>query len=142
MGTFSLATLVYSVAILGPLMLLFGPWLAGRLSESPLTTHYTTFALYTIPLACLSGAFFLLCRPVFEALQQGRPGLLMAALRYLVLTAPLAWLGMRTAAHLGQPELYGLIAGTLAAAALPSAAFYLWLRVVLREAEEREAARP
>lgn len=127
----SLGAALYSVIFVGPVMLLTASWIAGRLSESAITARYTAFALRTVPLTCLAGALFLLCRPVFEAMQRGRPGLVMAILRYLVLTGPLAWLGMRVAARLGQPELFGLIAGTLAAAALASAIFYAWLRSVL-----------
>ena len=55
----------------------------------------------------------------------------MALVRYVLLTAPLAWLGMILAAELGQPALYGLLVGTLAAGALSSAAFYVWLRSTL-----------
>ena len=65
-------------------------------------------------------------RPVFEAQNRGRPGLLMAALRYLVLTGPLAWAGMRGAEWLGAPVLLGLIAGLLAAAGASSALFLGW----------------
>jgi Na+-driven multidrug efflux pump len=113
-------------------MLAIAPRLAGLLSESDLTLRYATFALQTVPLACFLGAPFLLCRPVFEAMQRGRPGLVMALIRYVALTGPLAWLGMAAAQRLGQPPLNGLIVGTLAAGAISSAGFYLWLRSALR----------
>jgi Na+-driven multidrug efflux pump len=124
----NLASAVYSLAVLGPILVLSARWIASRLTESPITTEYTAFAIQAAPLACLTTVPFLLCRPVFEAMQRGRPGLVMAIVRYVVLTGPLAWLGMISATRLGQPELYGLIAGTLVAAAISSAAFYLWLR--------------
>ena len=129
---------VYSLAVVGPLMLLAAPWIAERLAESELTAVYTTFALQTVPLACLAGSLFLLCRPVFEALNQGRPGLIMAVFRYLVLTWPLAWGGLRLAEQLGHPEIYGLVVGLLIAAAVSSLVFYLWLRAALEAAVPRQ----
>jgi len=134
------ANAVYSLVIVGPLMFFGGPWIAQRLAESPLTADYTQVALRFVPPACLVGAPFLLCRPVFEAMQQGRPGLIMALLRYLVLTAPLAWAGLLLARQLGTPELYGLISGLLAAAAISSGLFGLWLRQALSASERQRAA--
>jgi Na+-driven multidrug efflux pump len=128
------ATAAYAVLVVGPLTALLAPWLAARLAESPLTREYTTFAMYTVPLACLLGAMFLLCRPVFEALNRGRPGLLMAALRYLVLTAPFALGGMQVARSLDRPPLYGMIVGLLAVAAISSSIFYAWTRGALARA--------
>jgi Na+-driven multidrug efflux pump len=128
-----LATLAYSLLALGPTMLVVSPWLAGQLSESPLTRQYATFALRTVPLACFAGALFLLCRPVFEAMNRWKPGLAMAGLRYLVLTVPLAWAGVTIANRLGHEPLYGLIGGLLVTAALSSTVFALWLRTALRE---------
>jgi len=124
----NLASSVYSLALLGPILGLSATWIATRLTESPITTEFTAFAIRAAPLACLTTVPFLLCRPVFEAMQRGRPGLVMAIVRYVVLTGPLAWLGMISAARMGQPELYGLIAGTLVAAAISSTVFYVWLR--------------
>jgi Na+-driven multidrug efflux pump len=131
-GQATVATALYSLLIVGPLMLAAAPWLARLLAESDLTARYAAFALRTVPLTCFLGAPFLLCRPVFEAMQRGRPGLVMALVRYVALTGPFAWLGMVSAQGLGQPPLYGLIAGTLAAGAVSSAVFYAWLRSALR----------
>jgi Na+-driven multidrug efflux pump len=133
-------TAAYSVAVLAPAMLAISPWLAASLSESPITTTCATFALWLVPLACLTSAPFMLCRPVFEAMNRGRPGLLMAALRYIVLAAPLAWGGMQAAEHLGQQPLYGLIIGLLVASSAASAVFYLWLRSALPSPKSKTAA--
>ena len=130
-----IATGIYALLVVGPFALLAAPWIARELAETPQTLQYTEFAIRLAPLACLTGAPFLLARPVFEAMQQGRPGLIMALVRYLVLTAPFAWLGMVAADRWGQPALYGLLVGTLLAAAISSAAFYVWLRSLLREFE-------
>lgn len=129
-----LATTAYSIAVVGPLMLLTAPTLAEWLSETPLTTEYATFALRLVPLACFLGGPFLLCRPVFEGMQRGTPGLVMATFRYVVLTAPVAWWGMRVAGDMDHPGLYGLIIGLLGVAALTSGAFLVWLIAALPSA--------
>ncbi len=122
------ASTLYSVLIVGPLLVWAAPWLARALSESTTTARYATFAIRTVPLSCLAGALFLMARPVFEAHGRGQPGLIMAVVRYVILTGPLAWAGLWLARTTGHPELYGLLAGLLAAGAISSAAFSLWLR--------------
>jgi len=127
----AIVSMVYSVLIMGPLMLLFGGRLAGWLSETPITSVYTTFGLHVVPLASLLAAPFILCRPVFEAMGRGRPGLAMAILRYVGLTLPAAYGGMELARRLGQPELYGILLGLVAVGAITSLVFSIWLRVTL-----------
>ena len=130
----NLANGLYCLLIVGPLMVFAGPWIARSLSEQASTAAFATFALYLVPIACLSGSLFLLCRPVFEAMDRGRPGLVMAVLRYVVFTAPMAWLGIVIARSWDRPALYGLLIGLLAAAALSSAVFYVWLDRALCQA--------
>ena len=125
------ATAVYCVGLLTPLLVPAAPWIASRLTESSVTAEFAVFGIRLVPLACLATTPFLLCRPVFEALQRGTPGLVMAILRYVVLTAPLAYGGMVLAGNMAQPEIYGVMCGSLVAAALSSAAFYVWLRAAL-----------
>jgi Na+-driven multidrug efflux pump len=107
------------------------PWLSESLAESPRTTEYAVFALFTVPFACLLGSVFLLCRPVFEAMGRGRPGLLMASLRYGVLMLPLAWSGMHMAETRGYPAIDGLVVALLVASAVSSLVFYVWMRRAL-----------
>ena len=136
------ASFAYTALFVAPAMWLLAPWLARSLAESALTADYTRFALRTVPLACLTGSLFLLCRPVFEAMNRGRPGLAMATLRYLLLTGPLAWAGLHVAERLGYAPIHGLIVGMLAAAAVPSGLFYLWMRAALAmSAPSRSAAK-
>jgi Na+-driven multidrug efflux pump len=137
-----LAAAAYAVLLVGPGMLLAARPLADALAESALTARYAAFALRLVPLAVLVGTPFLLCRPIFEGLGRGVPGLAVASLRYLVLTAPLAWLGMRAGALLGEPPLYGLLVGTLAAAAVASAVFLGWMNAALRELEAAPSGEP
>jgi Na+-driven multidrug efflux pump len=106
--------------------------LATAFSSSPLTSEHATFALRMVPFACLASLPFFLCRPAFEGMGQGRPGLYAAVLRYLVLTAPAAWLGMQAAEALGRPAFQGLVVALVVAAALTSALFLAWMRAALR----------
>jgi Na+-driven multidrug efflux pump len=136
-----LAAAIYALAVLGPVLVLAAPALASGLTESPLTARYTTFALRAAPVACLVSSPFLLCRPVFEAMGRGRPGLLLALLRCFALTVPLACAGLQLAEAHGRAPLYGLIAGTLLAGAVASSVFLLWLRSAL-SAGAGEGGRP
>jgi Na+-driven multidrug efflux pump len=124
----TVAGVAYCVFLVTPSLILFGPAIAHALAESPLTAELTRVSLALCPLACLAMIPFQICRPAFEGLQRGRPGLVMAVLRYVVLTVPSALAGMSVARSLGQPILYGLIAGLIAASAVSSAVFLVWLR--------------
>ncbi len=126
------AGLVYA-AVAAPLLWLLAAPLAAQLSRSPVTQAYAVFALRLVPLGTLVSLSIFLCRPVFEGLGRGRPGLVMALLRYVVLAAPAAWLGLKLGSAAGIPGLYGLLLGQLVAAALTSAAFLIWVRRVLAE---------
>jgi len=136
-----LAVALYSVVLVAPIVLPLAPHLAASLAESDVTRRYTEFALRMVPLGCLGGAMFLLCRPVFEAMGRAWPGLVMAGLRYLVLTLPLGWGGMWLFARLGLEPLHGLIVGLLATAAVSSLVFELWVARALagRLARARDA---
>ena len=59
----------------------------------------------------------------------------MALLRYGVLSFPLAWIGMRVAATLGDPMIHGLIVGLRYASGVASAVFYFWMREALSACE-------
>jgi MATE family, multidrug efflux pump len=135
-----LVAVVYCIGLVTPAMLIGGPWLARALAESPLTAELATVALALCPLACLAMVPFTLCRPAFEGLQRGRPGLTMAVLRYAILTIPFAFAGMNLAHVLGRPPLYGLLAGLICASGLASAVFIIWMRGFLGRLEALESA--
>ena len=126
-----LVAAVYCAVVVAPAMILGGPALAHALAESPVTAELTRVALWLVPLGCLTLVPFQLCRPAFEGLQRGWPGLAMAILRYLVLTIPCAVLGKQAAHALGQPALYGLVAGLILTSGISSAIFLEWLRRTL-----------
>ena len=130
------AATVYCVGLVTPAMLLCGRRLAHALAESPQTADLGTVALAFCPLACLAMIPFALCRPAFEGLQRGRPGLTMAAVRYVLLTIPCALAGMQAAGLSGQPVLYGLIGGLIVSSSIASIIFLAWLRRALRRLED------
>ncbi|MGH9797615.1 MAG: hypothetical protein ACRD5D_05600, partial [Candidatus Polarisedimenticolia bacterium] len=129
----NVAAVFYCVFLVTPSLLLGGGWLAHALAEAELTARLTRVALWICPLACVAGIPFFLCRPAFEGLRRGRPGLIMALLRYAVLTAPCAFAGLRMASALGAPPLYGLLLGLVTATGLASLVFQAWLRRVVRD---------
>ena len=131
----SLSAVAYCIGLVTPAMILGGPRLARALAESPLTAQLASAALAMCPLACLAMIPFILCRPAFEGLQRGRPGLVMAVLRYAVLTIPCAFGGMRAAHALGKPALYGLLAGLIIASGIASTVFFIWMQRLLSRLE-------
>ena len=133
----SLAAVAYAVALVAPAAVLGGPHLARVLAKSPVTEGLTQGALLFCPLGCLASIPFLLCRPAFEGLQRGRPGLVMAVLRYLVLTVPCGFSGMAVARLVGRHEVYGLLAGLIVASATASLIFLVWMRRTLAQVEGR-----
>jgi Na+-driven multidrug efflux pump len=131
----SLIAAVYCVVIVAPAIVLFGPALAHMLAESAVTADLTRGALLLAPLACLAFIPFQLYRPAFEGLHRGRPGLVVAIIRYLILTAPCGLLGMLGAGRLGIPALFGLLVGLIVASALTSGIFMIWYGRTLQEVE-------
>jgi len=127
------AGVVY-VALVAPILFLLAPPLARHLSGSAVTIAYLIPALRVVPLAALVASPFFLCRPVFEGMGRGRPGLTMSVLRYAVLAAPAAVTGLRLAPALHVSEVLGLVYGLMAAAAVSSLVFLFWTRKALIDA--------
>ena len=97
------------------------------------TQALATFAIrWGTPLGALTAVPFILCRPAFEALQRGAPGLIMAVIRYALLSAPLAFLGAHVAREAGRSPFHGLIAGLIVGTGLVSCVFVAWLVRTLR----------
>ena len=132
-GAFKLA-LAYVVLIAAPLCYFGSAPLARLLAEGETTQRLAGFAVrYGTPLGALCSVPFILCRPAFEALQRGAPGLVMAFARYVLLAAPLALLGAFAARRLGHEPFFGLIAGLVIGSGLTSIAFMAWLARTLHE---------
>jgi Na+-driven multidrug efflux pump len=130
-----LVATIYCVVIIAPAFVLGGPAVARMLAESAVTADLTRGALLLAPLACLTLIPFQLYRPVFEGLHRGRPGLVVAVIRYLILTAPCGLLGMLGADALLVPPLFGLLVGLIVASGLTSAIFTIWYGRTLQEVE-------
>ncbi len=131
----ALSMTVYTVLIVAPLTLVSSGWIARSLTESATSADFTAVILKLVPISCLLGAPFLFCRPVFEGMQKGRPGLIAAAIRYLGLTLPLAWGGILISQSIDAHPLYGLIGGLLVASLLTSGLLLVWLGKTLKHAE-------
>ncbi len=127
------AGILYAL-VTAPVLYLSAPALAAALANEPLTRELAAGGIRLVPLVCLASLPFFLCRPAFEGMGQGRPGLVLAVLRYVVLTAPCAWIGTHVAEGIGVPGLYGLILGLFCASALTSTIFLAWVRRALRMA--------
>jgi Na+-driven multidrug efflux pump len=119
------------VALAAPVMFVVAPPLARHLSGSPVTLAYLVPALRVVPLGALLAAPFFLCRPVFEGMGRGRPGLTMSVLRYVVLAAPAAVFGLWLAPKLHVSQILGLVGGLMTAAAISSLVFLYWTRNAL-----------
>jgi Na+-driven multidrug efflux pump len=119
------------IAIAAPLLFLTAEALARQLTASPTTFAILVPALRWIPVAAIVAMPFFLCRPVFEGLGRGRPGLILSVLRYVLLAAPAAWWGLRAAEARGISPVLGVAAGVTLASIVSSAAMLLWTRSVL-----------
>lgn len=118
----------FVVVVVVPSTWLGADWVASVLSKGAKTRDLASFAIrYAVPLGALVSIPFILCRPTFEALQRGGPGLVMAFIRYLCLSAPLALLGAHIARSLDQDPFGGLIFGLLSGSLLVSIGFLGWL---------------
>jgi len=125
---------VYAVALL-PVMWAAARPLAAWLTDAPLAEEFATFALRTVPFATLAALPFFLIRPAFEGMGRGQPGLVAAAIRYLLLTAPLVWAGREIAERAGYAGFAGVILGLLAASAVSSLLFLAWIGRALGKVE-------
>lgn len=124
--------MLYGLA-LGPLCALAGEPLARLLGDAPETERLAGFAVrWAAPLFVLVSGPFVLCRPAFEGLQRGFPGLVMAVVRYLLLSAPLGLTGAFVAQSSGRSPLLGLLIGVIVGTAIASAIFAAWLVRTLR----------
>jgi len=130
-----LAGVAYCLLFVTPAVALGGGALARALAESEVTAHLTRVSLWLVPLAALAAVPFQLCRPAFEGMQRGRPGLVMAIVRYVGLTVPFGFGGMLLAQRFEAPPLFGLLAGLIVATALASSIFLVWMRRALRAQE-------
>ncbi len=125
------ASAAYCLLLMTPVLIFAGPPIARALAESDLTRRYATIALWLAPAACLSAIPFFLCRPLFEGMQMAKPGLVIAVMRYCLMTAPFGFLGIRFAPFFGYPAIIGLLLGLIVATALASLTIQVWMNRTL-----------
>ncbi len=114
-------------------------------AEDPAVIDRAANALALLPVAACASVPFMLLRPVFEGLHRPRIGILVSALRFVVLAFPLLAAGVATARAFEYEPLLGLVIGWIAAAALASAvtAFLCFpLRTSLSVPDEPNDERP
>lgn len=121
-----LAGAAYSL-LLAPALWFGARPIAVALTESETARGLAAFGLKAVPVAVLASLSFFLVRPAFEGMGQGRPGLAVAILRYVVLTAPAVWGGVRIAERFGRSGFEGMVVASIVVAALCSVVFVLWI---------------
>lgn len=129
--TASLAALAYCLLFIIPVAWFGAPLLAQGLIESPQAQENAILGLRWLPLGTLLAMPLFLMRPTFEGMQQPRPGLVVAALRTLVLVVPLGALGAQLAPDWGLAVIEGLMLGTAVGAGLASLIMGTWLKRAL-----------
>jgi len=122
------------LAIAAPILYVAAEPIARQVTASPTSLAFLVPALRFVPAGALIAMPFFLCRPVFEGLGLGRPGLVMSLLRYVLLAAPAAWWGVRFAAERGISPVLGVALGVSVASVVSSAAMLLWTRSILSRA--------
>lgn len=117
----------YCLAFVWPVAWFCGPVLADLLFEDPTTNAWTRLGLSILPLAAFATFPIFLVRSTFEGMQRPLPGLVLSAVRTLVLVLPIAWLAMQRARHAGEPEITGAFTGLIVGAGMASCAMYVWV---------------
>ncbi|MEM7245652.1 MAG: MATE family efflux transporter [Acidobacteriota bacterium] len=132
----------HSILLAWPVSVFLSRPLVAAFTDSPQAEDLAARAMLFVAPTCLIALPYSLCRPVFEGLQRGAPGLVIAALRFGLLTIPCAFIGAAWAVRRGWPELLGLIPGLMVAGAIASVVFLAWLLVYFRRCAAESAAPP
>jgi Na+-driven multidrug efflux pump len=133
--TAALAAVAYCLLFIVPVTLFGAPSLADALMESDAAREATILGLRWLPLGTLLALPLFLMRPAFEGMQRPRPGLVIAALRAVVLVVPLGALGAEVAPALGRSVVEGLVIGSALGAGIASLIMSIWLLRFLRAEE-------
>ena len=102
---------IYSLAIVLPMVLLGGPWLAQVLSDTPETRQFARDGMPWVFLGVLVSIPFFLARSTFDGLQRPRPGLIASTIRAFLLFIPGMAVGYTVAVAAGFSPMHGLGAG-------------------------------
>ncbi|MHC4391011.1 MAG: MATE family efflux transporter [Planctomycetota bacterium] len=133
--TMLIASFACVTFLVAPVYFQFAGPIVGYLSNDPATISLSVFSLKIAPLACLAATPMFICRPLFEGMQRSVPGMIAALVRYVGLTLPMGYLGMRIAQANGYGGYQGVIAGLIGASALTSIGFMAFALRAVRGAE-------
>jgi putative MATE family efflux protein len=132
----------YSLLFVLPVTWILRRQLVALFAESATTEELAARAMLAVPIACLVSVPFFACRPIFEGMQEGFPGLAVALLRYVVLTAPSILVGFEIAKALERPCIDGILFGLVSATFVSSLVFLAWMHRSVSRQEARFAATP
>ena len=102
---------VYSLALVLPMVIFGGPWLARALSETPATRQFAEDGMLWVFVGVLVSIPFFLARSTFDGLQRPRPGLIASTVRAFLLFIPGMAIGYVAAEAMGISPMHGLCAG-------------------------------
>lgn len=132
----------YSLLFVLPATWLLRRPMVALFAESVATEDLAARAMLAVPVACLVSIPFFACRPIFEGMQEGFPGLAVALLRYVVLTVPCIFLGFELAQSFDRPCIDGILFGLVTATLVSSLVFLAWMHRSVARQEARLAAGP
>jgi len=127
------AAVLYALFFAAPLCWFLAGRVGEALTDAPEAQRAASQGLALVGLAVLAGGPTFLLRSAFDGMQQPRPGLIVSALRALVLIVPLGALGLYVGPGIGLAPIEGLVLGTVAGAGIATALLLLWMRSFLRE---------
>ncbi|MCB0338165.1 MAG: polysaccharide biosynthesis C-terminal domain-containing protein [Bdellovibrionales bacterium] len=79
---------IYTLTIVLPLSYFADEPILNLLTETSAMIDYGTFAIKIVPWVCLASVPFIFGKPLFEGFHRGRPVILLAILRYVLLAVP------------------------------------------------------
>ncbi|MCR4318540.1 MAG: MATE family efflux transporter [Planctomycetes bacterium] len=145
MSAFKFAAL-YSLFVVIPGFYFFGDRIAYFLlkrstEDSSNSLDLATMALtILLPIGALAGLPFIICRPVFEAMQKGTHVLFVSSLRYLLFSPGFVILGSYLFYKNDLEPFLGALTGLVAAAGLSSIIFIAMLLATWRKSFQGAAA--
>jgi len=135
-----LASTLYSLLLVVPLVVLAGDWVARALGDAPETRDFAVEAMHWLPVMILCAAPFLVSRAAWDGMQRPLPGFLFTVLRTFGLTLPLVWLALHQHDRVGLSAIQGVVGAACTAGVLATAGFWWWSTAALRRRERSFSA--
>jgi MATE family, multidrug efflux pump len=125
------ASQAFVLLLVLPSALIFGPWLARVLSDTPSTREFAAQSMPFLPFAVAAASPFFLARSMFDGLQKPRPGLLASFIRAFCFFLPGMLIGYWLSGSLNFSPMYGLCGGATLGFALGSMLINVWTKRLL-----------